>query len=125
MAEKSKIVCILDDDPDIRKALERVLSLHGYCPRSFASISEFYTGAKPQEVECLILDIHLGGESGIGLKRQLSNSDPALPVIFITGCDSEANRRAAQEVGCVAYLTKPFGCKALLEAIATATYARS
>ena len=125
MAEKSKIICILDDDPDIRQALERVLSLHGYRPLSFASSQEFCKNAKPQEAECLILDIHLGGESGIGLKRQLSNSAPALPVIFITGCDSEANRHAAQEVGCVAYLTKPFGRKALLEAIETATHARS
>src|SRR3954451_3652670 len=125
MTDESKIICILDDDPDIRKALERVLSLHGYCPRSFASINEFYAGAKPQEAECLILDIHLYGESGIDLKRQLSNSAPALPVIFITRRDSEANRHAVQQVGGAAYLTKPFECKALLEVIETATRKRS
>ena len=71
------------------------------------------------------MDIHLDGESGIDLKRQLSNSVPALPVIFITGRDSEANRRAAREIGCVDYLTKPFECKALLEAIETAIRTRS
>jgi FixJ family two-component response regulator len=125
MTDQRKGVCILDDDPDIRKALERLLNLHGYCPRSFASINEFYTAAKPQEAECLILDIHLDGESGIDLKRQLSSVVPALPVIFITGRDSEANRRAAQEVGGAAYLTKPFGCKALLEAIETVIRTRS
>jgi FixJ family two-component response regulator len=125
MTDEQKIVCILDDDADIRKALERVLSLHGYCPRSFASITEFHAGAKPQEAECLILDIHLDGESGIDLKRQLSKSVPALPVIFITGRDSEANRHAVQQVGGAAYLTKPFECKALLEAIETAIRTRS
>ena len=122
MTHEQKIVCILDDDPDIRKALERVLSLHA---RSFASITEFYSGAKVQEAECLILDIHLDGESGIDLKRQLSKSVPTLPVIFITGRNSEANRHAVQQVGGAAYLTKPFGCKVLLEAIETATRTRS
>jgi DNA-binding response OmpR family regulator len=61
----------------------------------------------------------LDGESGVDLKRQLSNSVPALPVIFITGRDSEANRYAVQQVGGAAYLTKPFGVKALLKAIET------
>jgi FixJ family two-component response regulator len=125
MSHEQKVVCLVDDDPDVRKALERVLSLHGSCPRSFASITEFYAGAKPQEAECVILDIHLDGESGIDLKRQLSNSVPALPVIFITGRDSEASRHAAQAVGGAAYLTKPFGCKALIAAIETATRTRS
>jgi FixJ family two-component response regulator len=125
MTNQRKIVCILDDDPDMRNALERLLNLHGYCPRSCASINEFYASIKAQETECLILDIHLDGESGIDLKRQLSSVVPALPVIFITGRDSEANRRAAQEVGGAAYLTKPFGCKALLEAIETVIRTRS
>ena len=125
MTDQQRTICILDDDPDIRNALERLLSLLGYSPCSFASIDEFYAGIKPQETECLILDIHLDGESGIDLKRQLSNSVPALPVIFITGRDSEANRRAALEVGCVDYLTKPFECKTLLEAIETAIRTRS
>src|SRR5262245_3113399 len=120
MTDEQKVVCILDDDPDIRKSLERVLRLHGYCPCSFASINEFYKSAKRQEAACLILDIHLDGESGIDLKRQISNYFPALPVIFITGRDSEANRHAVQQVGGAAYLTKPFGCKSLLEAIETA-----
>src|SRR5262245_28625179 len=125
MTDEQKVVCILDDDPDIRKALERVLSLHGYSPRSFASITEFYAGAKLQETECLILDIHLDGESGIDLKRQLSNSIPTLPVIFMTGRDSETNRHAVQQVGGAAYLTKPFCLKVLLEAIETAIRTRS
>jgi FixJ family two-component response regulator len=125
MTDQQKVVWIIDDDPDIRKALERVLNLHGYRSRSFASIAEFYAGAKPLEAACLILDIHLNGESGIDLKRQLSRSAPALPVVFITGRDCEANREAAQQVGGAGYLPKPFGSKALLEAIERATRTRS
>ena len=121
MTDQQKIVCIVDDDPDIRKSLERLLNLHGYCPRCFASIAEFHEHPKPQEAVCLILDIHLNGESGIDLKRQLSRSIPALPAIFITGRDSSANRHAVQQVGGAAYLLKPFGSKALLNALETAT----
>lgn len=120
VTDQQKTVCILDDDPDMRKALERVLNVHGYRPCSFASIAEFHADAKPQEALCLILDIHLNGESGFDLKRQLSHSFPALPVIFITGRDSKASREAAQQVGGVAYLPKPFRSKALLDALETA-----
>ena len=119
MTDQQKVV------PDIRKALERVLNLHGYRSRSFASIAEFYAGAKLQEAACLVLDIHLNGESGIDLKRQLSRSVPALPVVFITGRDCEANREAAQQVGGAGYLPKPFGSKALLDALETAIRTRS
>ena len=117
MTDQQRTICVVDDDPDMRKALERVLSVHGYRPCSFASIAEFHAGAQPQEAVCLILDIHLKGESGFDLKRQLSHSVPALPVIFITGQDSKASREAAQQVGGVGYLPKPFESKALLDAL--------
>jgi FixJ family two-component response regulator len=125
MTDHQKVVWILDDDLDMRKALERILSVNGYCARSFASITEFNACARQHEADCLILDIRLEGESGIDLKRQLSHSVPSLPVIFITGCDSYANRQAVEQVGCAAYLPKPFGCKALLEAIETAIHKNS
>jgi len=125
MTDGQKVVWILDDDPDIRTALERLLSVHGYCPHSFASIAEFNACVSLLEADCLILDIRLDGECGIDLKRQLSLSRPALPVIFITGCDSHATRQAVEQVGCAAYLQKPFGCKVLLEAIETAIHNNS
>jgi FixJ family two-component response regulator len=115
-----KIIWILDDDPGMREAVERVLSLHGFYTRSFASISDFYARAMPEQAICLILDIDLNGQSGIDLKRQLSNSVPWLPVIFVTGGDCDATRHAVQQVGCAAYLAKPFGSKVLLDPIQTA-----
>jgi FixJ family two-component response regulator len=120
MDDQQKLVCILDDDADIRKALERVLNLHGYRCRSFSSIAEFNTRANYKEAACLILDIHLNGESGIDLKRQLSHSVPALPVIFMTGRDCSANREAAKQVGGAGYLAKPFESKALLDLLEAA-----
>ena len=125
MTDQQKTICVVDDDPEMRKALERVLSVHGYRPCSFASIAEFHSDAKSREVLCLILDIHLNGESGFDLKRQLSHTVPGLPVIFITGRDSEISRETAHQVGGAAYLVKPFESKALLDALEIATHTRS
>jgi FixJ family two-component response regulator len=125
MIDQHKTVCVVDDDPDMRKALERILGVHGYRPCSFASIAEFHVRAKPQEAACLITDIHLKEETGFDLKRQISHIAPALPVIFMTGRDCDANREAARQAGGVAYLRKPFGSKALLDALETAIRNRS
>jgi FixJ family two-component response regulator len=114
-----RTVYILDDDADIRDALERLLTTLGYRSRLFDSVAEFCAKAKPRQADCLIVDIQLNG-AGFELKKQLSLSDPELPVIFITGSDTEENRLAAQQLGAAAYLPKPFGSKALVSAIETA-----
>ena len=68
----------------------------------------------------MLLDVHLGGMSGIALRRALSASGSRLPVIFMTAFDDEATRQQAQAAGCVAYLRKPFPGRVLIEAIAQA-----
>jgi len=66
---------------------------------------------------CVILDIHLGGASGIDLRHQLLQSGSTVPVVFITGSDSETTRQAALQAGCTAYLPKPFSAQALVDGI--------
>jgi FixJ family two-component response regulator len=73
------------------------------------------------KVGCLVLDVNLGGMSGIELRRELQASGSALPVVFVTGVDDEATRAAAQREGCVAFLRKPFPASLLIEAIERAT----
>lgn len=63
----------------------------------------------------MLLDIDLGGKSGIDLSREVATS--GVPVIFITGKDSDRTRKAAFEAGCVAYFGKPFEAKSLMEAV--------
>jgi FixJ family two-component response regulator len=65
----------------------------------------------------VILDVDLNSESGIDLRRQLTERGVELPVVFITGNDSDAKRSAAIESGCVAYLTKPFSARSLIEPV--------
>jgi FixJ family two-component response regulator len=65
----------------------------------------------------LLLDIHLGGISGIELQRRLAASGSKRPVIFMTANDDQATRNKAMDTGCIAYLRKPFASRVLLDAI--------
>ena len=90
------------------QGLKRLLSAHGFRVRTFASAESFLDGIANCEVDCLLLDIHLGGISGIDLQRRLTSSGTDLPVIFMTAIDSQATRQEAFDAGCIAYLKKPF-----------------
>lgn len=99
------------------QSLSRLLSAHGFRVDKFASAELFLAGIAECDAICLVLDIHLGGISGIDLKRKLNSSGRNLPVIFMTAVDNEATREQALEAGCIAYLRKPFMAKSLIQAI--------
>ena len=101
----------------MRVCIKRLLSVHGFHATLFESANALLTCGDFDKAFCLILDINLNGESGIELYGRLADSGASLPVIYITGNDSEANRAAAIESGCVAYLTKPFTALSLIEPI--------
>ena len=100
--------------------VERLLNAYGYATKVFDSAEAFLDPGAATGADCLLLDIDLGGMSGIELRRRLTASGSRLPVIFITANDSETARKAAMEAGCVAYLPKPFPTKLLIDAIETA-----
>src|SRR3954454_19892748 len=112
-----KSIVVVDDDPSVLKGIARILKTHGFLAELFSSVEDFNNRARLKEAICLILDINLNGKSGIELRRQVANSGIFLPVIFITANDSDIIRKAAIDAGCVAYLTKPFPAKALMNAI--------
>jgi FixJ family two-component response regulator len=115
MAHKS--IYVVDDDPSMLKGIGRLLRVLGFGVQTFSSADEFWARADPLDAMCVILDIHLSGASGIDLRHQLSRSGYAVPVIFITGSDSETTRQAALQAGCTAYLSKPFSAQALVDGI--------
>ena len=112
-----KTVFVVDDDPSMLKGVERVLRHSGYMTQLFDSVDDFHRRARLQDAACLVLDIDLNGKSGIELSREIATSGCAVPVIFITGKDSDRIRKAAFEAGCIAYLGKPFEAKYLMEAV--------
>jgi FixJ family two-component response regulator len=83
----------------------------------FASADAFQRHGDFEEAICVILDIDLDDGSGIEVRHRLEAAGISLPVIYITGKDSHATRVAAMESGCIAYLTKPFAAKSLIEPI--------
>jgi FixJ family two-component response regulator len=112
-----KLVYVVDDDAGFLRAIQRLLKEHGYAVGVFHSVEEFNDHAVLDDAFCLVLDIHLGDRSGIDLSRQLSKRGSSLPIIFITANDSESTRKATRELGCVAYLQKPFPAKSLIDAV--------
>jgi FixJ family two-component response regulator len=112
-----RTIAVVEDDPSMLQGLFRLLSAHGFRVDRFTSAESFLDGIAQCKATCLIADIHLGGISGIDLKRRLTSSGNDLPVIVMTAIDNEATRREAVDAGCVAYLSKPFPAKLLIEAI--------
>jgi FixJ family two-component response regulator len=62
----------------------------------------------------MLLDVHLGGMSGLDLQRRLKNEGSTLPVIIITAFDDARSREQAERLGCVAYLRKPCPAETIL-----------
>jgi FixJ family two-component response regulator len=117
LSSNRKLVYVVDDDPGIRRGVQRLLKQHGYDSRLFPSAHAFENHDDSEHAVCVVLDINLDDESGIDLRRRLRASGSDLPVIFITGKDNQATRTAAIESGCIAYLTKPFSARSLIDPI--------
>lgn len=115
-----EFVFVVDDDPSMLTGMKRLLREHGFDARPFASGEALLSHGDLRRAFCVIVDINLNGESGIALRRDIANRDSGLPVIFITGNDSDANRSAALEAGCIAYLTKPFSAESLIGSLGRA-----
>jgi FixJ family two-component response regulator len=107
-------VIVIDDDPSVLKGLARVLKISGFDPVVFDCAESFEKTPDIGEACCLVVDIHLKGKSGIELIQTLGDQ---VPVIFITASDSDAVALAVREVGCIAFLRKPFSAQSLIDPI--------
>jgi FixJ family two-component response regulator len=119
-AKRQVVVAIVDDDPGVLKGLKRVLDAYDYAADVFNSGEAFLASddAKDNDVACIVLDIHLGGMSGIEVRRRLATTrNSQVPVIFMTALDTDAVRREALDAGCVDYLRKPFSGHDLIASI--------
>ncbi len=111
------LVAVVDDDAAMRTSVERLLQASGYTTNAFASAEEFLRSGIVDSAIGLVLDIHLGGMSGLELRRRLRDSGETIPVVFITAFDDEATRREADALGYVDYLQKPFEASRLIGAL--------
>jgi FixJ family two-component response regulator len=120
-SKPQRTVAIVDDDPGMQASLSNLLDAHGFKTSVFASAEDWLDRGGSVQADCMVLDVHLGGMSGIELQRRLRASGSRLPVIFITARDDEATRSHALAAGGVSLLCKPFAAAQLLGAIESAT----
>ena len=116
----SRLVAVVDDDASVRRALTRLLQSAGLRVLTCASATEFLATGVSSAPDCVILDIHLGGMSGLEMLSRLRESGCSLPVLIITAYDDAQTREAAAQAGCTAYLRKPLDGKMLLDEVAAA-----
>jgi FixJ family two-component response regulator len=109
------LVVVIEDDAAERKALGRVLRAGGFESAAYASAEEFRASPPAQSPLCLVLDVRLGGMSGLDLQRMLRAEGSTLPVIVVSAHDDAELRSEAHRLGCRAYLRKPFAGRTLLE----------
>jgi FixJ family two-component response regulator len=119
------IVVVVDDDPGMLRGVERLLRQHAYEPILFSSAQAFKSHTDFEKAACVILDINLNDGSGIELRHGLNEAGISVPVIYMTGNDDPAVRKAAVTSGCIAFLTKPFSTQSLIEPLKKASAARS
>ncbi len=92
-------IAVVDDDESHCRALARLLRLSGMQPVVYSSAEEFLADTKHPQFDCLLLDVQLGGMSGIELQHELAARHVATPIVFVTGLDDAEAREHAASVG--------------------------
>ena len=111
------VICVIDDDVSLLRALQRLLGASGFHVKAFSSAEEFLESRNAAKIGCLVLDVHLGGLSGFELHERLVSTGCRIPVVFITAHDDSLTRERASRAGAVDYLRKPFNDEALIAGI--------
>ena len=124
MANAPNLICIVDDDASVRRALGRLVTSVGFEVQLFASGRECLDGPYIDRATCLILDVAMPGMDGFELHALLQASGRSVPTVFISAHGDEDYQAKARSVGAVAFLNKPCDESLLRDAVdnAVASY---
>src|SRR6201987_2541917 len=117
MSDSNSTVLVIDDDPNFRASVGRLLRSLGLNVQLFASIAEFLESDPPDCPTCLVLDIRLPDQSGLDLQRELAAANREIPIIFVTGHGNIPMAVQEMKRGATDFLHKPFRDQNLLDAI--------
>jgi RNA polymerase sigma factor (sigma-70 family) len=117
MGDANPCVLVVDDDPEFRDSVARLLRTVGLETWQFSSVSDFLKADLPDGPSCLLLDVRLPGQSGLELQRELTAAHQKLPIIFMTAHADVPMTVQAMKGGAIEFLTKPFRDQDLLEAV--------
>ena len=113
----SPTVHVVDDDPQVAKALSRLLREHGFRSVVYESAEAFLAQSGASLPGCLVLDVNLPGLDGLALQRHLSEGGLVWPIVFLTGHGDIPMSVQAIKGGAVDFLTKPVAAEVLLAAV--------
>lgn len=113
----SPAVFVVDDDPSLRTAVERLLESVGLPCEMFSNANEFLKRAERGVDGCLILDVRMPGPSGLDLQNALSAMGQEIPIVFVTAYADVPLTVRAMKAGALEVLTKPFDDQALLDVV--------
>jgi FixJ family two-component response regulator len=113
-------VFVIDDDEEIRSALDGLFRSVGLKVELFGSAADFLGRPLPDGPGCLVVDVRLPGLSGLDFQGVLGRSDARLPIVFMTGFGDIPMSVRAMKDGAVDFLTKPFRDQDMLDAVTAA-----
>jgi FixJ family two-component response regulator len=122
MTAPSGIVYLLDDEPEMVKALTRLLCARQFEVRGFTSVRAFLEACKPQDIACLVLDVAMPELDGLELQQRLAHKGMLIPIIFLTGHGDIPMSVRAIKAGAIDFLIKPVDATALIGAVRTALH---
>ena len=105
---KKGTVYVVDDDEAVRDSLQWLLEGKDYRVRCFDSVESFLARYDAREVACLIVDIRMGGMSGLELQDRLIENKSPLPIVFITGHGDVPMAVDTMKKGAMDFIQKPF-----------------
>lgn len=111
------LVCLLDDDPSVLKAVGRLLSSAGWGVKEFSDPEEFLIYAKIHRTAVAVIDVWMPLMSGLEVQSRLRELSPSTRVIIFTGREDSRVRSSALNAGACAFLMKPFDDEELLTAV--------
>jgi FixJ family two-component response regulator len=117
LGSKPALIAIVEDDPSVRKSLERLIKAEGFRTIAFASAEDFLQRGDHRATNCLILDLRLPGMSGLELQHHLVTGHDAVPIVFVSAHDEPETRYKALQAGAAAFLSKPVNDDVLVDTI--------
>jgi len=111
------VIYVIDNDPSVRKALQRLIKSDNLPVRAYASGHDFLTAAGPTESDCVVVDTDIPGLTGLELLQHLRGTGLKTPVILLTPHDDKEIRAKARRLGAAGCFLKPVDGQALLDAI--------
>jgi FixJ family two-component response regulator len=117
LRQPEPVIAIVDDDPSVRRGLQRLIRSAGWKVETFASAQEFLSRPRAAVPNCLVLDLQLPGLSGLDLQKRITEVELGVPIVFLTGHGDIPASVQAMKAGAVEFLTKPVDEQELLEAI--------